>query len=281
LTDDAPTPAQADTVTAAPEQTAAPAFDGPDWLKDLPDDVRLDKSLHKYTSWESAARGLSNAQRLIGMEKVPRPKGDFDPSNPDWQMFLDAAGRPKSADEYRFEPATLPDGLQYDSGLEDKFKGVFHTAGLNPKQAQLMRDAFVAHQAEAYQAAMTEIANDTNSRREALKREMGSAYEGLSKAAEVAQKEFVTDTLLEKINAAGLANDPEWTRVLGKIGKAMIGEEKLKAAGAQQENTPADWREKADLYRSQYNDALFNNQHPEHKIRTDEYTRIMQRAFPS
>lgn len=261
---------------AGTTQTTPPA----DWRAALPEDIRGEATLGKFSDLGSFAKSYVNLERMLGNEKVPKPKTDFDPGNPEWQMFLDAAGRPKSADEYKFAEAQMPDGLTYDGKLEGAFKSVFHTAGLNGKQAQMLRDAFVAYQVENYQAGMTEIENDANARREAMKRELGSGYDGWAKAADVAQKEFVSDTLMEKITQAGLHRDPEWTKVLGKIGKAMIGEEKLKTQGGASMDTPADFKTKSDEYRATHASALFNPAHPEHKLRSEELWRLTQRAFP-
>lgn len=251
-----------------------------DWRAALPEDIRGEATLGKFSDLGSFAKSYVNLERMLGNEKVPKPKTDFDPANPEWQMFLDAAGRPKSAAEYKFDEAKLPDGLTYDGKMEEKFRDVFHAAGVNGKQAQMMRDAFVAYQAENYQAALTEMDNDANARREALKKELGSGYDGWAKAADVAQKEFVSEALLEKIQQAGLHRDPEWTRVLGKIGKAIIGEEKLKTQGGSPMETPADYAAKANEFRLAHAAALYNNMHPEHKLRSDELWRLTQRAFP-
>ena len=112
MTDQTTVPGTPDTTVPPPANAQipdqqVPAFDGPEWLARFPDDVKTDRSLWKYSNDESAVRGLINAQRLIGADKVAKPKGDFDPANPDWGAFLEAAGRPKSADEYKFGEAKL------------------------------------------------------------------------------------------------------------------------------------------------------------------------------
>lgn len=282
MTDEAQAPVLTDNASppAAPAQITAPAPAPADWRASLPEDIRGHKSLEKFTSQEALAASYLNLERTLGMEKVPRPKGEFDPSNPDWQAFLDAAGRPKEPTEYKFGEVKMPEGLTYDGGLEDKFRSVFHTAGLNPKQAELMRDAFVAHQVEAYQASMTEIENDTAARREAMKKELGTAYDGYVNAATVAQKEFLPETLLAKIEAAGLAKDPDWTMALGKIGKAMIGEDKLKAAGVSDMTTPSDYQKAALDFQSKNAHILYTHGHPDQARVNAEYTALMQKAYP-
>lgn len=262
---------------AASAQTTAPPAS---WRDTLPDDLKANATLGKFTEVNALAGAYVNLERMLGFEKVPRPKGDFDPGNADWKMFLKAAGQPDTPDDYKFEAAKLPDGMAYDTGLEDKFKPAAHALGLNAKQAQGLRDFLVAHNVEAYQAAMTERENDANARREALQKELGSSFDSWVKASEVAQSEFVSDALLQKIDASGLTRDPEWIRTFGKIGKAIVGEEKLKTAGAADMTTPDDYKRKAMEFQATNAHALYTHGHPDRDRLHAEWTRLMQLAYP-
>ena len=272
-------PVTADTAAPPPAAPQTPAWTGHDWLKDLPDEVRSDKSLHKYSNVESAARGLINAQRMIGMDKVPRPRGDFDPANPDWQAFLDAAGRPKSPEEYQFEEAKLPDGVEYSKELEGKFRAVSYQMGLNGKQAGALRDMYVAAIAEATQQAQLSFKQSRDEAEGELKRELGEAFEPTVNASKAALKEYADDRFVKWLDDNGLGNHPELVRVFGKIGKELIGDSKLKTPNEATFNTPADYKRQADEFRVKYSDALFNQMHPEHKMRSDELWKLTQKAF--
>lgn len=279
-------PATADTGAPPPAQTAqtpaqeAPAFDGPEWLSKYPDDVKNDRALWKYQNDEAATRALISAQRMIGMEKVPRPKGDFDPSSPDWEPWLAAMGRPKAADEYKFEEAKLPEGLQYDTNLEGKFKEVAHMAGLTNKQAHMLRDMFASYQASAYSSASTEYKVQRETAEAELQKELGSAYEPYVNAAKAALKQYADDKFVGWLNESGMGNHPEIIRVFGKIGKEMIGESQL-ATQKEAFNTPGDWKQQAEAYQAQWGHILYNYGHPEQKTRWDEWTRLIERANPS
>lgn|SRR5574341_200682 len=279
MVEDTAPPAVADTGAPPPAAAQTPAYDGPEWLKAFPDDVRSDKSLHKYTSAESAARGLINAQRLIGMDKVPKPRGEFDPANSDWQAFLDAAGRPKSHEDYKFDEAKLPDGLDYDKGLEDKFRGVFHAAGLNGKQAQMLRDAFIAYQGDAFTQGQTEYKQSRDDAQAALQKELGQAYEPTLNAAKAALKEYADEKFVGWLEQSGLGNHPEIVRVFGKIGKEVLGETKLKAFNAQAAMSPMEMREQIEAFRSANSAALYDRGHPDNARLVAELTRMTERAY--
>jgi hypothetical protein len=263
---------------AAPAQTTAhPA----DWRATLPDDIRNEPTLSKFTDMGAFAKSYVNLEKMLGSEKVPKPKGDFDPTSTEWQMYLDAGGRPKTADEYKFEEAKLPDGMNYDANLEGKFKSVAHMAGLNGKQAAMMRDMFVAYQAETFNSARTEYSQSREQATAELQKELGSAYEPYVNAAKVALKEFADPKFVEFLEQSGLGNHPELIRIFGKIGRETLGETKLKTNGPSDFSSPGDYQKQAGEFRSKYQDALFNNMHPDHKLRTDEYTSLMQKAFPA
>jgi len=280
----------ADTTTAAPStDTAAPppasteqtpAWTGPEWLKDLPDEVKADKSLHKYTSLESATRGLINAQRMIGMDKVPRPRGDFDPTNSDWAAFLDAAGRPKTPDEYQFPEAKLPEGIPYDEGMEAKFKTVAHQMGLNGKQAAALRDMYVATMTESFEQSQLLFKQSRDEAEQALQKELGQAYEPTVNAAKVALNEYADPKFVKWLDDNGLGNHPEIVRIFGKIGKEVLGDTKLKTNNASDIKAPADWKVEADAYRVEHWGALSDKAHPDHKRHSDALWKMMQRAYP-
>lgn len=282
---DTPAPAIADTAAPppAPVQTPAPqapAFDGPEWLAQYPDDVKADRSLWKYSNGEAATRALISAQRMIGMEKVPRPKGEFDPSNKDWEPWLNAMGRPASADEYKFDEAKLPEGLAYDKALEGKFKDMAHLAGLTNKQAAMVRDMFAAYQVDSYTGAQTEYSNKRAEAEAELQKELGSAYEPYVNASKAALKQYASPAFVAMLEESGLGNHPEMIRVFGKIGKETLGDTQLQGRSSDAFKSPADWAREASAYQAANSAALYTAGHPDQARVHAEWTRLMNLAYP-
>lgn len=280
------TPAPADTATPpaivtppADKGTPPPAFAGPKWLSEFPDDVKSNETLWKYTSEESAARGLINAQRLIGMEKVPKPKGDFDPASPDWQPFLEAMGRPKDAKDYEFPEVTLPEGMTYDKALEDKFRGVAHSLGLNGFQAKGLQDFFAAYQTEAFTGQTRDFTQEKTAATAELKQELGQAYDGYVEASKAAMKEYMSPNFVAMLEKTGLGNDPEMIRTFGKIGRETLGEAKLKAAGITVQASPQELQAQIAEFRSRNEKALYDRSHPDNARLTAELTRMSEAAY--
>jgi hypothetical protein len=59
----------------------------------------------------------------------------------------------------------------------------------------------------------------------------------------------------------------------------MLGDDKLKTLAGTGLDTPGDYKKAAEEHRAKYTDALYNNMHHEHKLRTDELWRLTQKAF--
>jgi len=121
---------------AATEQ--APALSGDtntptqntDWKASLSDEIRNEKSLENISDIESLAKGYVHAQRLVGADKIPVPNKFA--TEEDWNKVYEKLGRPKSADEYKFN---LPEDKTVDEAALKGFAQQAHKLGLLPGQA--------------------------------------------------------------------------------------------------------------------------------------------------
>ena len=121
---------------AATEQ--APALSGDtntptqntDWKASLSDEIRNEKSLENISDIESLAKGYVHAQRLVGADKIPVPNKYA--TEEDWNKVYEKLGRPKSADEYKFN---LPEDKTVDEAALKGFAQQAHKLGLLPGQA--------------------------------------------------------------------------------------------------------------------------------------------------
>lgn len=245
-----------------------------DWRTTLPDDIKASPTLAKFTTIEGLAKSYVNLEKQFGADKIVIPKeGDAD----GWAKAFEALGRPKAAAEYDFKPVQLPEGMEYDTALEDKFRPVAHNLGLSQKQAQGMRDWFAANQAELFTTATTEQKAAREQATNELKRELGSAYEGTQKAAEAALLHYCGKDVVDAMKKSGLIDDPFMVRAWGKVGRETLGEEKLKAVGASTEDDPAQLKTKISDFRTAHNAALYDKTHPEHERRVAELTELTAR----
>lgn len=111
---------------------------------------------------KALARQAYNQEKLIGSSiRIPKDDAPAEEVN----AFLDKLGRPKTADEYKFDaPKNMPKELPYDSALEAGFRKRAHELGLSSKQAAGLRDLFVDYQVSAYETAAQQRTADLEGR---------------------------------------------------------------------------------------------------------------------
>jgi hypothetical protein len=112
---------------AAPAAGAGAAAQGGSWLDTLPDDLKADATISRFKSIDELARGHIEAHK-VAKSKVPMP-GDSDES---FNAFA-VAIRPETADAYKID---VPEGQSTE--YADAMRGVFHEAGLHPRQVEII-----------------------------------------------------------------------------------------------------------------------------------------------
>ena len=110
--------------------TNTPTKQNTDWKANLSDEIRNEKSLENISDIESLAKGYVHAQRLVGADKIPVPNKFA--TEEDWNKVYEKLGRPKSADEYKFN---LPEDKTVDEAALKSFAEQAHKLGLLPGQA--------------------------------------------------------------------------------------------------------------------------------------------------
>ena len=179
MTDAAPAPAPTPTPTPTPAATPAPtptptptpaatdALTPPaaqDWRAGLPEDLRGDATLGKYTSLEDLARGHLETKRAASAKAVPLP-GDSEESR---KAFADAL-RPESVDAYDF--GELPEGM--DSEMVDGFRQFAFDSGLPPHLAKGAMDFYAGAMDKQIEAANAASQKQLDS----FKADYGSGYD--------------------------------------------------------------------------------------------------------
>lgn len=155
----APDPSPLDRGGPSPE--GAPGQDGPspDWMKDLPDELKGDKTLSRFQSLEDLARGHVEAHK-VAKSKVVLPKAD----DPDSFARFAASVRPEDPASYEI---AVPEGAGDD--YAEAMRGAFFEAGLLPQQAAKLTEANNAY-AQARAQAEAQKGQDAL---DALQAEMG------------------------------------------------------------------------------------------------------------
>lgn len=106
------------------------------WMEFVPEELREDPSITKFSDLGSMVKGYHNAVSMIGKDKIVMPETD--------EQFSEVYGRLGRPDEASGYELTAPEGVADDQKFDEEFdtslKTAMHGLGLNGKQAQGMNE---------------------------------------------------------------------------------------------------------------------------------------------
>lgn len=259
-----------------PPGSAGGAGDGDaSWLDSLPEDLRTNKSLLKFTDVANLAKGYVNAEQLLGRDKIPMPVTDDD-----WNSVYDRLGRPTSGDEYKLELGEfeLPDFLKEPLESDTKwFREAAHRLGLNHKQASALYSEFATNMGSYISQRQQEIGVEVTKTEQALRGEYGEAYEHKISLANRALTHLGGQELVDAIATSGLGRHPGFIRMMVKVGERISEEMGVDRAG-QPVYTPNDLQTQLSAIHA--HPAYLDRRHPEHKAKVEEAMALMRRLYP-
>lgn len=200
-------PAEAPPAEAAPAEAAPAAEAPPEWMGDLPDDLKSNATLARFKSVEDLGRGFIETKKLATSKlSIPGEGATAD----QWNEVWTALGRPESADAYDVKTIELP----VDAPAEQRaalaeatkpFKEFAHKLGLLPDQVTALSQFDLDRNAAWFAKGEEEVG--------ALKEKLGKDYEPKLAAANKAYAQLFGDgreaidlanELDRKVGSAGL-----------------------------------------------------------------------------
>jgi len=221
-----------DQVTAVEEQsqpsestaTEAPVAEA-SWRDSLPEELKSNASLEKFSDVSTLAKSYINAESMIGKDKMVVPGANT--TEEEWNDIYDKLGRPSDPNGYELT-AEIAEGEQIDEQLMSSFKDAAHKHGLSPTQAQGLLDFYnsISSQSMVDMENNAILAQEDSSR--TLREEWGRSYEeNLNKASNVA-KQFLGEDIFSVQLADGslLGDNASLIRGLNKIA-TVVSEDTL------------------------------------------------------
>ena len=206
--------------TAIPEPVAEAT-----WRDSLPDDLRSNTSLEKFSDVSTLAKSYINAEQMIGKDKMVVP-GD-NTTEDEWNDIYNKLGRPENSDGYELQ-MNLQEGEVVDEQLYTAFKDAAHANGLSPKQAQGLLNFYndISTEALNEQANSGVLAQEQSSRE--LREEWGRNYETNLNAASNVAKQFLGEDVFQIQLSDGslLGDNATLIRGLSKIA-SIVSEDTL------------------------------------------------------
>lgn len=267
-----PTPA-----APAPPVVAPPAVTPPvtlvvtpeNWRNSLPDHLKTNPSLEKFSNVEALAGSYINAQKLIGVDKIPMPTNEAE-----LREVLGRLGSPDSADKYAFTDVALPDGMVADEQMSSAFKTKAHELGLLPAQADALQKWFTDSQISNFNSTNVKNDNDLREASVNLRTEWGAQFDEKLALANRAISTFGGDELVQFLSEKGLANNPIVAKTFAKMAEAVSEDKLIDGSAMGMGSSPTQLQGEIDKLRA--HPAFFDEYHAEHDSIVQQVNRAME-----
>jgi len=181
--------------------------------------LRADPTLADIKDLNGLAKSYVHAQRMIGKDKITIPQEGADPS--EWDGFYERLGRPGDGN-YKLDPAGLmPADLPFDPQVLDRFKKVFHAAGLNQKQAEGVFKNYLEYVGEVHSNNTQGVEAQRQEWVNTVKKEFGRAFDERVDLAVRAVETFGGNELVQWLDQTGMGDHPMFVKMFAKIGQQM------------------------------------------------------------
>jgi hypothetical protein len=192
----------------------------PNWREGLPEDIRENPFLTRYSNMEEAAKGIIEAQNLISSTRPTIPKADA--PEEEWGRFYGTLGRPEKPEGYEIaKPEKLPEGFPYDEALEGQFRTWAHKAGLTGKQTKALYDDYMEANVGNFNTIMGQAQVREAKVTEALQNLWKGDYEPNLNLARKTAQHYIKGAEDWEALAFALNNDERLVQIFHRIGKDL------------------------------------------------------------
>jgi hypothetical protein len=244
------------------------------WTAGLDDETVTHLGNKGYDGLPAFAKGYMELERAVGADKIVKPAAGSNLLEWDgWSQL----GTPDEASGYEM---AAPEGFeQYDQGLADDMRSLFHKARLTPQQAAVIHDGYVERMGNAFAESATQRDDRQNTEVASLKTELGTAFEERVVGAKSVVTDYGGDDVKAVLRDAGLDSNPALVRMFSKIRMALGAGPQFKDGeqSGQFGTTPEMALQEISKIRA--NPALHDKTHAENKVLNDRLTQLNQMAF--
>lgn len=205
------------------------------WRDSLPDDLKADPTLSKYSDLPNLAKAHIELQKKFGQKGIFKPGKDASPE--EIKSFREAMGIPTDATKYelgQFEGVQVPkETIEWAQKM-----GVEH--GVEPAALKSIITEYFKIDAKNSIDKAAATKNEIIKGLEGLKTEWGAAFNQNLTRANFAAEKLGGKGLVEALKKYGADNDPVILKAFAEASK-LYGDDKLREAGAGSEHsTPAE-----------------------------------------
>ena len=239
------------------------------WKEAIPEDLRNDPNISKFTELEALAKSYVNATRMIGQDKVAVPNNNS--TDDQWNEVYDKLGRPESPDKYQLDIKS--EAVPLDEGAIKSFAENAHQLGLNNKQAQGILEFYKNSMEGSAQQNQVDMETAQANAEQELRKEWGRAYEdNIKKAGAVAKANMDANILdMQLKDGTRLGDHPSVIKGFANIANLM-SEDKLVSTESENVSQGIDYDAEISKIVNDRDGPYWNKAHPEHD-------KIVQKVF--
>ena len=257
------------TTTEAPKETTAQETQieqpvptvAKSWKEAIPEDLRNDPNISKFTELEALAKSYVNATRMIGQDKVAVPNNNS--TDDQWNEVYDKLGRPESPDKYQLEVKS--DVVPLDESAVKSFAENAHQLGLNNKQAQGILEFYKNSMEGSAQQNQIDMETAQANAEQELRKEWGGNYEAnIKKAGAVAKANMDANILdMQLKDGTRLGDHPAIIKGFANIANLM-SEDKLVSTESENVSQGIDYSAEISKIVNDRDGPYWNKAHPDH-----------------
>jgi len=239
------------------------------WKEAIPEELRNDPNISKFTELEALAKSYVNATRMIGQDKVAVPNNNS--TDDQWNEVYDKLGRPESPDKYQLDIKS--EAVPLDEGAIKSFAENAHQLGLNNKQAQGILEFYKNSMEGSAQQNQVDMETAQANAEQELRKEWGRAYEdNIKKAGAVAKANMDANILdMQLKDGTRLGDHPSVIKGFANIANLM-SEDKLVSTESENVSQGIDYDAEISKIVNDRDGPYWNKAHPDHD-------KIVQKVF--
>lgn len=251
----------------------------PAWTDSLSDELRGAIEPKNWASADDAISAYLDLEKKIGADTISVP-GD-DASDEQRAAFYKALGRPDAAADYQL---AAPEGATLAPETDAWWRETAHKHGLSQKQAEgLMADYYGFEKGQKETGAEV-IAGEKKAAITALRADWGDQYDANIELGNLAVREVYGEGAAEKLAKSGDGRDPYFTKMAALAGASLAESGRLPGGGGLTgiATTPEQAKTELQALKSDkdFNDALLNSGHPQHRQAVERRERLYKIAHP-
>ena len=197
------------------------------WRDTLPDDLKSDATLNKYSDIPNLAKAHIELQKLIGQKGIIKPGKEASPEQ--IKAFREALGIPSDPSKYdmgEFDKSITvpPETLEWARKM-----GAEH--GIEPAALKAVMSDYMKQEALLESAQEKAVQAEIAEGFKGLRSEWGEAFKQNLTRANFAAQKLGGQGLIDRLKEFGADNDPVIIKAFAEAAK-LYGEDRLREAGA-------------------------------------------------